>query len=145
MTVEYRYATTDQERKACLDIRKQVFILGQDVPEDLEIDGLDESALHVLAGSIDAPIGTARIRIADGRAKIERVAVLDAYQGQGVGFAMMQFILAEMQKRPDVQQAKLGSQTHAIPFYKKLGFAKIGEEYMDANIPHFNMIRDVRE
>ena len=39
-----------------------------------------------------------------------------------------------------VREAKLGSQTHAIEFYRKLGFETIGEEFMDAGIPHMNMV-----
>lgn len=36
-------------------------------------------------------------------------------------------------------EARLGSQTHAIGFYEKLGFAAEGPEYDDAGIPHRDM------
>jgi len=34
------------------------------------------------------------------------------------------------------------SQSHAVPFYQGLGFRVVGEEFMDAVIPHINMIMD---
>ncbi len=30
----------------------------------------------------------------------------------------------------------LGAQTHAVDFYRKLGFMPYGDEFMEANIPH---------
>jgi predicted GNAT family N-acyltransferase len=34
----------------------------------------------------------------------------------------------------------LGAQIQALGFYEKLGFKKVGDEYLDANIPHYMMI-----
>lgn len=39
----------------------------------------------------------------------------------------------------DVHVLKLNAQTHAIPFYEKLGYKVISEEFMDAGIPHKTM------
>jgi len=54
-------------------IRYEVFVDEQNVPEELEIDGLDGEAKHVLAFVDGLPIGTGRI-LDDGH--IGRVAVL---------------------------------------------------------------------
>jgi len=35
---------------------------------------------------------------------------------------------------------KLGAQIHALGFYQALGFQGVGAEYMDAGIPHLDMI-----
>lgn len=142
MTVEYRYAETDQEFQACLDVRKDVFIIGQDVPEDEEIDGRDGEAVHILAENDNQVIGTARIRFLDDIVKIERVAVLNSCRGQGIGRGIMLFIMDKMTEKQEVQTLKLSSQTHAIPFYEALGFYAVGDEYMDAGIPHFDMLKD---
>ena len=32
------------------------------------------------------------------------------------------------------------AQTHAIPFYEKLGFKPFGEEFMEDGIPHIKMM-----
>ena len=54
-------------------IRYEVFVDEQKVPEELEIDGLDNEAKHILAFVDGLPIGTGRI-LNDGH--IGRVAVL---------------------------------------------------------------------
>lgn len=89
------------------------------------------------------PVGVARVRCIDNYAKIERVAILEAYQGKKLGHALMQFILADLNQNPDITYAKLSSQTYAIPFYEKLGFVVCSEEYMDAGIPHQDMTKGI--
>ncbi len=127
-----------------MDIRRAVFIVEQDVPEDLEVDGLDGDARHVLAvDDADAPLATARVRFVDDAAKIERVAVLKAARGRGVGQGIMRWIVNALSGEDSVAKLKLGSQTHAVKFYEKLGFEKHGAEYMDAGIPHYAMVLDI--
>ena len=35
------------------------------------------------------------------------------------------------------------SQTHALGFYARLGYAAHGEEFLDAGIPHLHMVREL--
>lgn len=122
-----------------LAIRRIVFIEGQNVPEDCEVDGCDGAALHLLLTLDGEAIGTARLLLEDGIGKIGRVAVLDAYRGQGYGVQLIEKSRDVLRARGMVQ-AKLGAQTHAIGFYEKLGFTVLGDEYMDAGIPHRDMV-----
>ena len=71
-------------------IRYEVFVGEQNVPEELEIDGLDGEAKHVLAFVDDLPIGTGRI-LGDGH--IGRVAVLRDYRGLGIGKMIMKELI----------------------------------------------------
>jgi len=143
MTIAYRYALTDQDREACFAIRIEVFVQGQNVPLALERDAFDESATHILAEDVNGRIlGTARLRYLDNIAKIERVAVLEEARGKGIGRGIMAFIIENTAKKGDIAKLKLGSQTHAIPFYAALGFEAVGEEYMDAGIPHRDMVKE---
>lgn len=121
----------------CLAIRRVVFIEGQDVPEDLEVDGDDPTCLHWLMHVDGKAIATARVTDLGDTAKIQRVAVLPEYRGTGAGAALMRGILQDLAGQ--FQTAKLGSQTHAIGFYEKLGFEVYGPEYDDAGIPHRDM------
>ena len=136
---------SDSDLNACLEIRKQVFIIGQDVPEEEEVDGLDNQALHFLLRYENTPAGTARVRLMEGSiAKVERVAILEQFQGKKLGRELMQFIISDLKTYAEVQTVTLGSQVHAAPFYEKLGFVAKGDEYMDANIPHRKMWMDLR-
>ncbi len=65
-----------EELPILLEIRRVVFIQGQNVPEAEERDGKDKDALHFIAFEDELPVGTARILLNDGIGKIGRVAVL---------------------------------------------------------------------
>ena len=125
--------------KMCLSIRYQVFVEGQNVPIHEEVDGLDSSSEHYLLFLDQLPVGTARVRYAEDFAKIERVAILEDCQGQGLGHILMNFIMENIRQNPLIKKAKLGAQTYAIPFYEKLGFLVCSSEYLDAGIPHKDM------
>ncbi len=125
--------------QTCLAIRHQVFVEGQNVPLHEEVDGLDSCSEHYLLSLEQLPIGTARIRHLEDLAKIERVAILEAYQGRGLGRELMNFIIENLQRNPHLKRAKLGAQSYAISFYEKLGFIVCSNEYLDAGIPHKDM------
>jgi len=127
----------------CHALRRIVFIEEQNVPEAEEIDGRDAGALHLLARLDGQPVGCARVLVMGDTGKIGRVCVLPDYRGQGIGVALIQSALDVMRAQPGVMRAKLGSQTHAIGFYEKLGFTAQGPEYLDAGIAHRDMVRDV--
>ncbi|MEO9823412.1 MAG: GNAT family N-acetyltransferase [Paracoccaceae bacterium] len=123
-----------------LAIRRIVFIEGQNVPEDREVDGCDGEALHLLLVENDVAIGTARLMLEGETGKIGRVAVLKEHRGRGFGIALIEKSY-EVLREHGAARAKLGAQTYAIGFYEKLGFTVQGPEYIDAGIPHRDMVR----
>ncbi|MEL6452666.1 MAG: GNAT family N-acetyltransferase [Pseudomonadota bacterium] len=125
----------------CHALRRTVFIEEQGVSASEEVDGRDAEALHVLATQGGAPVGCARILVADGVAKIGRVCVLKEVRGTGLGAALIHACLDVARAQPGVTKAKLGAQTHALSFYEKLGFTAFGPIYDDAGIPHRDMER----
>ncbi|WP_316353373.1 GNAT family N-acetyltransferase [Candidatus Trichorickettsia mobilis] len=129
----------DQDIEECLKIRRKVFIEGQNVLEEEELDGLDCDGDHYIIRLDDFVSGTARIRYIQNKAKIERVAILTEYQGQGLGRRLMEYLLKEIRNSDKVKIATLGAQTHAIPFYENLGFTICSDEYIEAGIPHKDM------
>ena len=135
MTVEV--SRTD-DLAACLALRRTVFIEEQAVPEDLEVDGLDATAIHLLATRDRRPLGTARLLVKGDTGKIGRVCVLPEERGRGIGAALIRRAVDEL-RGLGLARAKLGSQVHAIPFYKGLGFVAEGPVYDDAGISHRDM------
>ncbi len=130
-----------QDIAACQRLRRVVFIEEQGVSEADEVDGLDGSAIHLLAFVGEVPVGTARLLIKGATGKIGRVCVLPAARGTGLGAALIQSALDALRGQPGVTEATLGSQSHATGFYEKLGFVVEGEEFLDAGIPHRHMRR----
>ena len=133
--------------RACREIRQVVFSDEQGVSLDLEFDGLDDEAEHFLAwdrdGAAETPVATARLRWIDGTAKAERVAVLASQRGRGVGRALMDAIetRAIEQGRSSVH---LHAQVAVIPFYERLGYEASGAVFVEADIEHRSMTKDLR-
>lgn len=132
-------AVSDKDIQKCLAIRLKVFVEGQGVLLEEELDGKDVESEHYLLFIDEFPVGVARVRCIDDFAKIERVGILDEYQGRGLGRNIMTFILSDLGSHSTIKKVKLSSQTHAIPFYEKMGFSVCSDGYMDAGIPHKDM------
>ena len=136
MTVQI---TTTRDIATCRHLRRVVFIEEQGVPEADEIDDKDDTALHLLATEDGTPVGSARLLLMGDTGKIGRVCVLKSHRGTGLGAALIRAALTELRTQ-GMTTAKLGSQTHAIGFYERLGFTPTGPEYLDAGIPHRDMV-----
>nr|WP_181318150.1 GNAT family N-acetyltransferase [Fuscovulum blasticum] len=124
----------------CRALRRTVFIEEQGVSEADEVDDLDDVAIHLLARVVGEPVGTARLLVQGDTGKIGRVCVLAQARGTGLGAALIRTALDELRRQRGVVKAKLGAQTHALGFYERLGFTATGPEYMDAGIPHRDMV-----
>ncbi len=138
--IEINKISLQHDIDQALAIRREVFINEQGVDEDEELDSNDEQSTHYLLRFQDNIAGTARVRYVDNnKAKIERVAILAQYRGKKLGQRLMQFILEDIKHTSTVHSVHIGSQKHAIPFYKTLGFIEYSIEYMEAGIPHLDM------
>lgn len=135
--IHVRLADWQKDNAELRRIRETVFIAEQAVPPELEWDAEDADAAHFLAFEGDYPIGTARL-LADGH--IGRVSVLKDWRGLKVGDLLMRAVIAEAEKR-GLQQQMLSAQVHATPFYERLGFSIVSGEFLDAGIPHVDMVR----
>ena len=127
----------------CRALRRVVFIEEQGVPEADEIDDLDEAAVHLLASLDGRPVGSARLLSFGDTGKIGRVCVLKDCRGTGLGAALIRAAVAQFAGRGGIARVKLGAQTHALGFYERLGFRAYGPEYLDAGIPHRDMVLDL--
>lgn len=132
----------DDERAACLAVRRTVFIEEQRVEEAIEVDGLDEACAHAIAYADDGRcVGTARLRVTDGGdAKVERVAVLAEARGTGLGHRLMDVIEAEARRR-GFTEVVLNAQASVITFYDRRGYAPEGPRFDEAGIEHQKMRR----
>jgi predicted GNAT family N-acyltransferase len=125
-------------------IRKEVFIIEQQVPINEEYDELDKTAVQFIVYDGDNAVGAARFRIVDQKGKVERVCVLKDYRKKGVGKLMMDAI-EQYVKQQGLTLEKLGlsAQLTALPFYEKLGYIAYGDVYLDANIEHKSMFKNL--
>jgi predicted GNAT family N-acyltransferase len=122
----------------CQEIRRAVFVAGQGVPEELELDGLDGACTHFLLWRDGVPVGTARMRVVAARAKAERVAVLTSATGCGLGARLMAELECAAAER-GLTGVVLHAQETVIPFYEKRGYRVEGEFFVEAGIRHRTM------
>ncbi|MFK0153946.1 GNAT family N-acetyltransferase [Streptomyces sp. NPDC090499] len=146
-----RVAEDPLDLEACFAVRKQVFVVEQGVPEDLEYDAYDSVAVHVLAVREDgAPLGTGRLLYGERAAaktggdlslgSLGRLAVAEEARGLGIGVALVRAI-EEAARARGLTAVDLHAQTHALGFYERLGYEPYGREYEEAGIPHRGMRR----
>jgi predicted GNAT family N-acyltransferase len=146
-----RVAAGPEDLDACFAVRKEVFVVEQEVPEELEYDTYDKSAVHVLAIAEDGtPLGTGRLLYgADAAGKtgggpevgsLGRLAVSAAARGLGVGAALVRGIEDAARGR-GLGAVDLHAQTHALGFYERLGYEVYGPVFLDAGIDHRAMRR----
>lgn len=139
MLIDIRFTQNNKDMLSCLDLRRTVFIEEQNVPENEEVDGDDPDCDHILLTVSDIPVGAARLKYYNDFIKVQRVCVLKNYRGQGIGSKIINFIIRHVEKNDIRSSVRLGSQIHALEFYKRLGFIEFGEEYLDAGILHKDM------
>jgi len=135
-TVEIKRVSFIRDFAGLCYIREQVFIREQGVPSDLEWDGLDQDAVHLLAVTpSQQAVGTIRI-LNDGH--IGRMAVLDEWRNRGIGSQLLKQIL-DVARQRGLEQVFLAAQTTAVDFYTRYGFIPEGDVFLDAGIEHQNM------
>lgn len=131
-SVFIKTAMWQEQRDCLLNVRREVFIDEQQVPEELELDDEDSSATHFLVTSGDEAIGCGRLCTSG---QIGRVAIRQPWRGKGVGIQLMKSI-EKTAANLGMREVFLHSQLQANPFYEALGYVAYGEPFMDAGIPH---------
>ncbi|MCQ4256414.1 GNAT family N-acetyltransferase [Stutzerimonas stutzeri] len=135
--IEVRIADWQKDNADLRRIRETVFVAEQSVPPELEWDADDTDAVHFLALESGYPVGTARL-LNDGH--IGRVSVLRDWRGLNVGDALMKAAIEEAERR-GLDEQRLTAQVHATAFYERLGFKVISDEFLEAGLPHVEMLR----
>jgi predicted GNAT family N-acyltransferase len=127
-------------RPEAVRVREAVFVVEQGVRAEIELDEWDPRCDHALAFAPGArAVGTGRL-LPDGH--IGRMAVLREWRGQGVGGRLLVALVEHAAER-GMKRLVLNAQTHAVPFYARYGFVAFGEEFIEADIPHIVMARDL--
>ena len=142
---EIKIVDDDNELREALEIRRIVFIEEQGVSEQRELDEYDKEATHVILKINENAVGTARFRFIDKekqKIKIERMAILKEFRGKGFGEEIMIFI-EQCARIRNIKELVTHSQWHARGFYEKVGFKQHGKKFMDADIGHIEMTKEL--
>lgn len=140
MSVEVRPVRDDDELAAVMALREAVFVREQEVPAELEVDGLDARATHLVALTRDQVVGTARLLVEDGDVKLGRLAVARDVRRRGIARRLLAAGEAWAREQ-GARRIVLGAQTYARELYAAAGYTARGETYIDAGIEHVRMER----
>jgi predicted GNAT family N-acyltransferase len=142
MGVSVRRLDDGADRRAALDLRREVFCEEQGVALEAEVDGRDPQALHLGAYRDGRLIGTLRLLPDEGALHVQRVAVQRELRRHGVGRALM-LAAAELARAEGARALALHAQRHSEGFYAGLGYRSHGEPFLEQGIEHVAMRREL--
>ena len=126
---------TDAQR-----IRTEVFVQEQRIPQELEWDAADATALHAVAyNRLGEAVATGRLLPhGPGVVKIGRMAVNRVLRGGQIGRQVLHALMDAAAERGE-REVMLHAQRSAEGFYRRLGFEQRGEPFEEAGIAHVEM------
>ena len=139
--LEYKWFPAGVIDDSFRNLRIEIFVKEQGVPEENEFDEYDMQVPHLVIFSDGEAVATGRvIPYGEDTVKIGRIAVKKDKRGLHLGEKIVLELLRKS-KEDGAKTVCVGAQTHAVGFYKKCGFSLVGTpEYMEENIPHYDMI-----
>jgi predicted GNAT family N-acyltransferase len=120
-------------------IRIRVFVREQGVPAEIELDSDDERAVHFVACNEQRAVGTARLVMRGGSAKIGRMAVLKTHRRKQIGRRLLTRAISTAKKH-GARKIYLHAQVAVIGFYESAGFRCVGPVFDEAGIAHRKMV-----
>jgi ElaA protein len=129
-----------------LQLRSRVFVLEQG--PYLDADGVDRRSWHLL-GRDEAGMLGACLRVVDPGVKyaepsIGRVVIAPEIRGTGLGRALMAEGVAGCERHWPGRALRISAQAHLERFYNGFGFVRVGDDYLEDDIPHLEMLRPAR-
>lgn len=120
-------------------LRREVFVIEQQIPEAEEFDADDLTATHVVAIAAGNVVGTLRIIWTDEHVKLGRVVVSQLWRGQGISTRLLRFAM-DLARDRGKTRFYLTAQHDKLGVYEKLGFVAFGEPFDDGSgILHLKM------
>lgn len=132
---------TAREIYEILKSRLEIFMKEQGIIY-VDPDNVDYDSLHIFRMTGDRVDAYLRAYRADNDSiKIGRVLTL--HHGQGIGTELMKFAIKEIPSRMKCKKIVMDAQKQAVPFYERLGFTVVSEEYLEEEIVHVDMSLEV--
>ena len=128
MPVTVRAPRDATEIEAAMDLRVRVFVGEQGVDPEEEVDDLDRESVQIVGVDDTGVIATCRLRdLGGGEWKLERMVVDRRVRRNGVGATEM----------------LLYAQCRAESFYAAQGYVAEGDTFLEAQIEHVRMRKEL--
>lgn len=137
-------------------LRGLVFVVGQKITEENEIDRADRQALHFFHAN-EAGEVLAYLRLFDlgifsddshpldpGAWSMGRVAVHPDARGTGLGRELLGAAINWVRTTTEAQRISISAQAYLKDrYYGAAGFKQVGENYLEAGIDHVHMVLEL--
>jgi predicted GNAT family N-acyltransferase len=124
---------------AAFALRREVFVIEQQILEAEEFDADDLTATHLVAIAAGNVVGTLRIISAPEHVKLGRVVVAQHWRGQGISTRLLRHAM-DLARDKGETRFYLTAQHDKLAVYEKLGFVAFGEPFDDGSgILHLKM------
>ena len=124
----------------CMAIRNEVFggeqnFMTASVQDEDDLDAIFALAYETKEDGALFPVATGRLIFLDDMFKIGRIAVKKEHRGKKYGDFIVR-MLVDKAFSMGAKEVFVGAQEHAIPFYEKIGFERVDDEYFEDGIYH---------
>ena len=124
-------------------LRQEVFIVEQDCPY-MDADGKDQKSHHLLGYDFNGNLVAYLRLVAPGVSYQEmsfgRIVTSDNVRGSGVGKLLIEEGIKQSELLYGKVACRISAQSYLISFYQNFGFRTVGDEYLEDDIPHTEMI-----
>lgn len=147
MNIRWKIQTFEElsnvELYKIMQLRMAVFSVEQNCAYQ-DADGKDFKSLHLtgldLSGDILVYSRIVPAGISFKEVSIGRVISSEKARGTGAGKELMKKSMEIIEKQFGKVPVRIGAQCYLIKFYSSFGFKISGEEYLEDNIPHIEML-----
>lgn len=129
-----------------LFLRTEVFVVEQNCPYQ-EVDKKDVVSYHLYGvNANNEVVAVTRIvpqNVSYKEISIGRVAINKKYRGTGLAHELMLKTFEAAGTIFGKQAIRISAQEYLLNYYSKHGFNKVGEMYLEDDIPHIEMLRPI--
>jgi ElaA protein len=132
-----------------LSLRESVFVVEQNCVY-LDCDGKDSDCFHLLGWvkqedeeshqTLAAYLRVLPAGLRFSEASIGRVVVAPEYRRNGLARMLMNEGVRRLRELYGQVPVRISAQSYLLKFYTDLGFQAVGDEYLEDDIPHMEMI-----
>jgi predicted GNAT family N-acyltransferase len=141
--LEYKWFPAGVIDDSFRNLRIDIFVKEQGVPEENEFDEYDMQVPHLVIFLDDEAVATGRvIPYGENTVKIGRIAVKKDKRGLHLGEKIVLELLRKS-KEDGAKTVYVGAQTHAVGFYEKCGYEAFGELEYEQDCPHIWMRKSI--
>lgn len=137
---------TNDELYGVLKARVDVFVVEQKCTYK-ELDNLDQKAIHYFAevdGNIAALVRILPKNTTYDEVAIGRVLVVQEFRGIGLARTLMERAISFVQEEWQENKISIQAQRYLQEFYESLGFKQVSEVYLEDDIPHIDMLLQMK-